>query len=114
MASSKPALLVAKPVRDKGIDAIMALFYGSNIVNKNGALERLKKEKIEKIASYDTNSNPILQEYSRLQREAGIPNPMPPAQHLIELVKANLLHDDDYVRHNPEKLGKTIIRLLVI
>jgi len=85
----KPILLIAKPVRDKGIDAIMALFYGSNIVNKNGALERVKKERIEKIASIDTNSNPILQEYTRLQREAGIPNPMPPAQHLIELVKAN-------------------------
>jgi uncharacterized cofD-like protein len=31
----------------------------------------------------------------------------------IQLVKANLLHQEDYVRHSPEKLGKTIIRLLV-
>jgi DNA/RNA-binding domain of Phe-tRNA-synthetase-like protein len=89
MASNDPALLVSKPVRDKGIDVIMAVFHGSNIVNKNGALERLKKEKIEKIASYVPDSNPILQEYSRLQREAGIPNPVPPARHIIEIVKAN-------------------------
>jgi uncharacterized cofD-like protein len=32
----------------------------------------------------------------------------------VKLVKANLLHQEDYVRHSPEKLGKTIIRLLVI
>jgi len=32
----------------------------------------------------------------------------------VQLVKANLLHREDYVRHSPEKLGKTIIRLLVI
>lgn len=88
-SSSKPALFIAGRVRDKGIDAIMALFYGSNIVNKNSALERLKKEKIEKIAGYDPGSNPILQEYARLQIEAGIPDPMPPARHLIELIKAN-------------------------
>lgn len=31
----------------------------------------------------------------------------------IQLVKANLLHQEDYVRHSPEKLGKAIIRLLV-
>ncbi len=32
----------------------------------------------------------------------------------VQLVKANLLNQEDYVRHSPEKLGKTIIRLLVI
>ena len=32
----------------------------------------------------------------------------------VKLVKANLLHQEDYVRHSPEKLGKAIIRLLVI
>jgi DNA/RNA-binding domain of Phe-tRNA-synthetase-like protein len=81
--------VITKGVRDKGIDVRMALFDGSNIVNKNSSLERLKKEKIEKIANYDISSNPILQEYSRLQVEAGISNPSPPAQHLIELIKAN-------------------------
>jgi uncharacterized cofD-like protein len=30
------------------------------------------------------------------------------------IVRANLLHHEDFVRHSPEKLGKTIIRLLVI
>jgi uncharacterized cofD-like protein len=32
----------------------------------------------------------------------------------VQLVKANLLDQNDYVRHNPERLGKAIIRLLVI
>jgi len=32
----------------------------------------------------------------------------------VKLVKANLLHQEDYVRHSPEKLGRAIIRLLVI
>ncbi len=32
----------------------------------------------------------------------------------VELVKVNLLHQEDYVRHSPEKLGKAIIRLLVM
>ncbi len=32
----------------------------------------------------------------------------------IELVKVNLLHQEDYVRHSPEKLGKAVIRLLVM
>jgi hypothetical protein len=31
-----------------------------------------------------------------------------------KLVKANLLFHDDYVRHSPEKLGKAVLRLLVI
>ncbi len=31
----------------------------------------------------------------------------------VQLVKVNLLHQEDYVRHSPEKLGKTVIRLLV-
>ncbi len=32
----------------------------------------------------------------------------------VKLVQANLLHRKDFVRHSPEKLGKTIIRRLVI
>ena len=32
----------------------------------------------------------------------------------VKLVASNLLHREDFVRHSPEKLGKTIVRLLVI
>ncbi len=32
----------------------------------------------------------------------------------VKLIKSNLLHQEDFVRHSPEKLGKAIIRLLVI
>lgn len=32
----------------------------------------------------------------------------------VKLVKANLLYREDYVRHSPEKLGRAIIRRLVI
>jgi len=31
----------------------------------------------------------------------------------VRLLKANLLHREDFVRHSPEKLGRAIIRLLV-
>lgn len=82
-------LLVSKAVLDRGISVAMATFSGANIVNKNGALERLKKEKAEKIATYNLQGNQILEEYTRLQREAGVTDAKPPAQWLIELVKAN-------------------------
>jgi methionyl-tRNA synthetase len=82
-------LLVSKAVFDKGINVAMASFSGSNIVNKNGALERLKKEKIPKIAAYNIADSQVLGEYSRLQREAGIADPKPPAQWLIEIVQAS-------------------------
>lgn len=32
----------------------------------------------------------------------------------VELVRANLLHQEDFVRHSPQKLGRAIMRLLVI
>jgi len=32
----------------------------------------------------------------------------------VQLIKANLLHREDFVRHSPEKLGKAILRRLVI
>ncbi len=32
----------------------------------------------------------------------------------VRLVKANLLHREDFVRHEPDKLGKTLMKLLVI
>jgi hypothetical protein len=31
-----------------------------------------------------------------------------------KLVKANLLHREDFVRHHPGKLGKTLLKLMVI
>jgi hypothetical protein len=32
----------------------------------------------------------------------------------VKLVKANLLHKEDFVRHSPFKLGRAIVRRLVI
>ncbi len=32
----------------------------------------------------------------------------------VELIQVNLLHQEDYVRHSPEKLGKAIVRRLVM
>jgi uncharacterized cofD-like protein len=32
----------------------------------------------------------------------------------VTLIQANLLHQEDYVRHSPEKLGKAIVRRLVM
>jgi DNA/RNA-binding domain of Phe-tRNA-synthetase-like protein len=82
-------LLVSKELVDKGIEVTMATFAGANIVNKIAALERFKKEKVEKIAAYDLSDNQILAEYARLQREAGIASPTPPAQWIIEITKRN-------------------------
>lgn len=85
--TKKIELHVSRSVFEKGIEVAMAVFSGCNIVNKNGSLERLKKEKIEKIASYDVAANQILREYMRLEREAGVADPTPPAQYLIQIIQ---------------------------
>jgi DNA/RNA-binding domain of Phe-tRNA-synthetase-like protein len=87
MTAKKVELHVSKSVFEKGIEVAMAVFSGCNIVNKNSSLERLKKEKVEKIASYDVAASQILREYMRLQREAGIADPMSPAQYLIQIIQ---------------------------
>lgn len=87
--AKKIDLLISQAVLDKGINVVMASFTGTNIVNKNGALERLKREKIQKIAISNVANNQILKEYVRLQQEAGIADPKPPAQWLIEIIQAN-------------------------
>jgi DNA/RNA-binding domain of Phe-tRNA-synthetase-like protein len=87
--AKKVDLLISQAVLDKGINVVMASFTGANIVNKNAALERLKKEKIQKIVTSNLSDNQILKEYVRLQQEAGIADPKPPAQWLIEIIQAN-------------------------
>ncbi|VVB61743.1 Uncharacterised protein [uncultured archaeon] len=52
-------LFVSKDVSKMGIDVVMASFAGTNISNKNEALERYKKEKMPFIKKHDLN-NPIL------------------------------------------------------
>lgn len=87
--AKKVDLLISQAVLEKGINVAMAVFTDANIVNKNGALERLKREKIQGIAASSVANSQILKEYVRLQEEAGIADPKPPAQWLIEIVQSS-------------------------
>jgi DNA/RNA-binding domain of Phe-tRNA-synthetase-like protein len=89
MTMRRVELNVSKSVFEKGIEVALGVFSGCNIVNKNGSLERLKKEEVEKIVNYNVAASEILREYMKLQEEAGVANPMPPAQHLIQIAKSN-------------------------
>jgi uncharacterized cofD-like protein len=66
------------------------------------------------IANKESVPSRLLNKYARLGQE-----PVTVDQDEVEalgprLVKANLLHHEDFVRHQPDKLGKAIMKLLVI
>lgn len=66
------------------------------------------------IANKEVVPNRLLNKYARLGQE-----PVTVDQDEVtalgpHLVKANLLHHEDFVRHQPDKLGKAIMKLLVI
>lgn len=67
----------------------MASIKGASISNKSVALEKLKKERIEKIRKLDVSSNQILRGYKELYALAGLNEYKPPAEHLITLIKTN-------------------------
>jgi uncharacterized cofD-like protein len=56
----------------------------------------------------------LLKKYAALKQEPVLVDDAEVVKLGPKLVKANLLHHENFVRHNPEKLGKTIIRLMVI
>jgi uncharacterized cofD-like protein len=66
------------------------------------------------IANKEKVPSRLLEKYAVLKQEPVVVDEAAVEELGVQLVKANLLHQEDYVRHSPEKLGKTIIRLLVI
>jgi uncharacterized cofD-like protein len=56
----------------------------------------------------------LLKRYESYGQEPVVVDEAPLTDLGVKVIRANLLHREDYVRHSPEKLGKTIIRLLVI
>lgn len=82
-------LIVTPGARQLGINACMALVRGANVSNKSNPLEKRKKEAIERIQAIDLATNPILEAYRELHRQASLQEGVPPAQHLIKLAQAN-------------------------
>ncbi len=82
-------LIVTPQVKELGINVCMAIIRDANISNKNGSLERLKKELIEKIQTLDISNNQILKGYKELYDRIGLKGHKPPAEHLITLAKNN-------------------------
>ena len=66
------------------------------------------------IANKEAVPSKLLQKYGALKQEPVVVDEEEVAKLGPKLVKANLLSHEDYVRHSPEKLGKAILRLLVI
>ncbi len=82
-------LIVTPQVKELGINVCMAIIKDANISNKNGSLEKLKKEFIEKTQKLDASNNQILRGYKELYDVVGIKGHKPPAEHLITLAKNN-------------------------
>ena len=80
-------LIVTPQVKELGIYVCMAVVKDANISNRNLALEKLKKEVIEKMQALDISNNQILNGYKELYEKAGIKGHKPPAEHLITLIK---------------------------
>jgi len=82
-------LIIQHQVKTLGIDVRMALFREVNISNRSSLLERMKKELVEKMQTQDISKNPILEEYRKLYTRVGIKGHLPPAEHLINIIKNN-------------------------
>lgn len=66
------------------------------------------------IANKEKVPHKLLQRYEAFGQEPVVVDEKAIEELGVQLVKSNLLHQEDFVRHSPEKLGKAIVRLLVI
>lgn len=66
------------------------------------------------IANKEKVPSRLLKRYERHGQEPVIVDESAVEELGVQLIKANLLHQEDYVRHSPEKLGKAVMRRLVI
>ena len=82
-------LLITEEVKQHGINAIMAIVSGAAVSNRSRPLEDLKKEVIEKTRSIDIVNNQILEGYRELYPNRESSDYVPPAEHLIEIIKKN-------------------------
>ena len=81
-------LFVTPEAKKLGIEVVLAVITNANIVNKVGALEKHKKQVIERIKEADIIKNPILEAYRELY--SNLPNHedfMPPAEYLMKIIK---------------------------
>ena len=89
MRSEQISISVAPEAQKLGINVVAAVFTAAQISNKRAALEEKKKELITKIASVVLENNPILAAYRELHEICGTGDIMPPAEHLITLLRKN-------------------------
>lgn len=79
---------ITPEAKELGINVGVAIFRDANIVNKNGTLEKIKKDVIGKVLEVDTHDNILLKGYKELYAKIGI-SAIPPAESLIKLIKIN-------------------------
>ena len=79
---------VAPDLATKGIKVRAALFSVPNIPRGRGnGLERHIKETINALNIDELLESPIIAEYKRLQKKAGISEPVSPAEYLLKLIQ---------------------------
>ena len=79
---------VAPELTAKGIKVKAAAFSVKEIPRKQGgALEKHIKQVIASLPIEDMLKSPALEEYRKLQREAGIAEPVAPAESLLKLIQ---------------------------
>jgi len=72
----------------KGLKIKYAIFHVSEVPRRRGsALKKHIDDVIEKLKIEELLHFPIIQEYKKLQKEAGIEKPIAPAEYLLRLVK---------------------------
>ncbi|MFA6918060.1 MAG: phenylalanine--tRNA ligase beta subunit-related protein [Candidatus Gracilibacteria bacterium] len=79
---------VEPALADKGLKIKFATFSVPNIPRRRGSgLDQHIKEVLTSLNIDELLQSPIIAEYKRLQKEAGIQEPVAPAEHLLKLIK---------------------------
>ncbi len=88
MPNSDIKFSVEPALADKGLKIKFATFSVTDVPRRQGS--GLKNHIADVLASLDIDillQSPIIAEYKRLQKEAGIQEPVAPAEHLLKLIK---------------------------
>ena len=88
MPNSDIKFSVEPALADKGLKIKFATFSVPDVPRRQGS--GLKNHIADVLASLDIDKllqSPIIAEYKRLQKEAGIQEPVAPAEHLLKLIK---------------------------
>lgn len=88
MSTNEINFSVAPDLAEKGLKVKAAIFSVPSISRRRGSsLDNHIKEIIHSLDIENLMRSPILEAYRKLQREAGITEPIAPAEHLLNLIQ---------------------------